>query len=81
MLTGNVVSAAIRQAELRRQIEISNRLLVVEQRELAIAEARNRAGGASDEDVQNRKASVAQMQATIPRWRRSSMPSIISLPS
>jgi NodT family efflux transporter outer membrane factor (OMF) lipoprotein len=66
MLTGNVVSAAIRQAELRRQIEISNRLLVVEQRELAIAEARNRAGGASDEDVQNRKTSVAQMQATIP---------------
>ena len=66
MLTGDVVSAAIRQAELRRQIELSNRLLAVEQRELAIAEARNRAGGASDEDVQNRKTTVAQTQATIP---------------
>ena len=66
MLTGNVVSAAIRQAGLRKQIELSNRLLVVEQRELAITEARNRVGGASDEDVQNRKATVAQTLATIP---------------
>ncbi|MGB0082505.1 MAG: efflux transporter outer membrane subunit [Terracidiphilus sp.] len=66
MLTGNVVSAAIRQAGLRKQIELSNRLLVVEQRELAITEARNRAGGASDEDVQNRKVTVAQTLATIP---------------
>jgi outer membrane protein TolC len=31
-----------------------------------ITEARNRAGGVSDADVQNRKATVAQTQATIP---------------
>jgi NodT family efflux transporter outer membrane factor (OMF) lipoprotein len=66
MLTGNVVSAAIRQAELRRQIELSNQLLVVEQRELAITQARNRAGGASDADVESRKTMVAQTQAAIP---------------
>jgi NodT family efflux transporter outer membrane factor (OMF) lipoprotein len=66
MLAGNVASAAIRQAELRRQIELSHQLLAVEQRELEITQARNRAGGASNEDVQNRKATAAEMQATIP---------------
>ena len=66
MLTGNVVSAAIRQAELRKQIELTDRLLGVEQRELAIAEARKQAGGASDADVESQKATVAETQATIP---------------
>ena len=66
MLTGNVVSAAIRQAELRKQIELTKQLLAVEQRESAITVERNRAGGASDEDVENRKTTVAQTQATIP---------------
>jgi NodT family efflux transporter outer membrane factor (OMF) lipoprotein len=66
MLTGNVISAAIRQAELRKQIELTKQLLAVEQRESAITVERNRAGGASDEDVENRKTTVAQTQATIP---------------
>lgn len=66
MLTGNVVSAAIRQAELRKQIELTYRLLAVEQRELAITQAQSRAGGASDADVESRKATVTETQATIP---------------
>jgi NodT family efflux transporter outer membrane factor (OMF) lipoprotein len=66
MLAGNVVSAAIRQAQLRREIELTRQLLAVEQREFAITEARNRAGGASEEDVQNRRVTVAETQATIP---------------
>jgi NodT family efflux transporter outer membrane factor (OMF) lipoprotein len=66
MLAGNVVSAAIRQAQLRREIEVTGQMLAVEQRELAITEARNQAGGASDADVESKKATVAQTQATIP---------------
>jgi len=66
MLAGNVASAAIRQAQLRKQIELTKQLLAVEQRELAIAEARKQAGGASDTDVESRKAAMAETQATIP---------------
>jgi len=66
MLAGNVVSAAIRQAQLRREIELARQLLAVEQHELTITEERKQAGGASDADVENRKATVAQTQATIP---------------
>ncbi len=66
MLAGNVASAAIRQAELRKQIELTKQLLDVEQRELTITEAREQAGGASDADVAGRKSVVAQTQATIP---------------
>jgi NodT family efflux transporter outer membrane factor (OMF) lipoprotein len=66
MLAGNVVSAAIRQAELCKQIELTRQLLAVEQRELEITAARNQAGGASDADVESRKSVVAQTQATIP---------------
>jgi len=66
MLAGNVVSAAIRQAEVHKQIELTKQLLVIEQRELEITEARNQAGGASDAEVQNNKSVVAQTQAAIP---------------
>jgi NodT family efflux transporter outer membrane factor (OMF) lipoprotein len=66
MLAGNVVSAAIRQAQLRREIELARQLLAVEQHELTITEERKQAGGASDADVENRKATVAETQATIP---------------
>jgi NodT family efflux transporter outer membrane factor (OMF) lipoprotein len=51
---------------LRREIELTGQLLALEQRELAITEARNRAGGTSEADVESRKTTVAQLQATIP---------------
>jgi NodT family efflux transporter outer membrane factor (OMF) lipoprotein len=66
MLAGNVVSAAIRQAELRREIELTRQLLAVEQREWSITVERNRAGGTPDADVESRKTTIAQTQATIP---------------
>lgn len=66
MLTGNVVSAAIRQAQIRKQIEITKQLLAIEQRELAITAAREQAGGVSDADVASRKSVVAQTDAAIP---------------
>ena len=66
MLAGNVVAAAIRQAEVRKQIEITNKVLDVERKELQIAEERERAGGVSDFDVRSQRTLVAQTEAAIP---------------
>jgi outer membrane protein TolC len=66
MLEGNVVAAAIRQAEVRREVEITRQLLAVEQKELRIAEERVRAGGISDFDVHSQRTQVAQTEAAIP---------------
>jgi NodT family efflux transporter outer membrane factor (OMF) lipoprotein len=66
MLAGNVVSAAIRQAQIRSQIEITRQLLAVEQQQLAIVEARWRAGGASESDVRSQRTLVAETEASIP---------------
>jgi NodT family efflux transporter outer membrane factor (OMF) lipoprotein len=66
MLAGNVVSAAIRQAEIRKQIEVTKQLLAIDERELAITEARNHAGGASDAEVESRKSAVTETEAAIP---------------
>lgn len=66
MLAGNVVAAAIRQAQIREQIEVTNKLLAVEQKELKIAVERARAGGVSDFDVRSQRTLVAQTQAAIP---------------
>jgi len=65
MMAGNVVAAAIRQAQIRQQIEITNKLLAVEQKELRIAEAREQVGGVSDFDVRSQRTLVAQTEAAI----------------
>ena len=66
MLAGNVVAAAIRQAEVRKDVEVTRQLLAVEQKELKITEERERAGGASEADVRSQKTLVAQTEAAIP---------------
>lgn len=66
MLEGNVVAAAIRQAEIRREIELTRQLLAVEQKELKIAEERERAGGVSDFDVHSQRTQMAETEAAIP---------------
>lgn len=66
MLAGNVVSAAIRQAQIRSQIEITRQLLAVEQQQLRIAEERHAAGGLSDYDLRGQRTQVAQTEASIP---------------
>jgi NodT family efflux transporter outer membrane factor (OMF) lipoprotein len=66
MLAGNVVAAAIRQAEVRKQIEITRKVLDVEQKQLKIAEEREQAGGVSDYDVRSQRTLVAQTEAAIP---------------
>jgi len=66
MLAGNVVSAAIRQAQLNSEIEITRQMLDVEEHELKIVEARRGAGGASDYEVRRQRTTVAQTRALLP---------------
>jgi NodT family efflux transporter outer membrane factor (OMF) lipoprotein len=66
MLAGNVTAAAIRQAQLHEQIEITRRMIEVQQQELRIMEQRHSAGGVSDYDVRGQRTAVAQIEATLP---------------
>ena len=66
MLAGNVVSAGIKQAELRAQIELTRKLVALQAQTLAITEKRHRAGGVSEYNVRNQRTALAQMQASLP---------------
>jgi NodT family efflux transporter outer membrane factor (OMF) lipoprotein len=65
-LAGNVVSGAIRRASLTRQIELTDALAEAQARQLAIVEARYRAGGASLSDVRSQRTLLAQTRASLP---------------
>ena len=61
MLAGNVVSAAIRQAQLQEQIDITRQIAWwSKQQELKITEQRYRAGGVSEYDRSQPENAVAQ---------------------
>ena len=66
MLAGNVVSAAIRQAQLRSQIDITRQMLGLHKKELNIAERRYEAGGVSEYDVRSQRTLVAQTRSELP---------------
>lgn len=66
MLAGNVVSAAIRQAQLGAQIEIIRQMINIEQQEMGIVERRYRAGGISEYDVRSQRTLLAQTRAMLP---------------
>jgi NodT family efflux transporter outer membrane factor (OMF) lipoprotein len=65
-LAANVITAAIRQADLQAQIDYTEQLLEAQSRQLAIAEERYRAGGISLEDLQNQRSQLEQLRATLP---------------
>ena len=65
-VAGNVVSAAVRRASLREQIMITQQLVDVQSRQLAIMEARLAAGGVADIDVRSQRTLLAQTRATLP---------------
>ncbi len=66
MLAGNVVSAAIEQAELHEQIDVTRQMIAIEESELKIAERRYQAGGIADYDVRSQRTLVAQTRALLP---------------
>jgi NodT family efflux transporter outer membrane factor (OMF) lipoprotein len=65
-LAANVVTAAIREADLAAQIDYTEQLLAAQTRQLAIAEERYQAGGIALEDLQNQRSQLAQLRATLP---------------
>ncbi|MCC6135861.1 MAG: efflux transporter outer membrane subunit [Candidatus Contendobacter sp.] len=65
-LAGNVISAAIRQAQLRAQIDLTGQLLALQQQELAIIEQRIQAGGLPRYQSNQQRTLVEQTRAAIP---------------
>ncbi len=63
MLAGNVVSAAIRQAQLQSQIEITRQMLELQATELDITERRVEAGGFRSIEVNRQRTAVEQTRA------------------
>ena len=70
MLAGDVVAAAIRQAELHSQIALTQQIVELQQEELQIVQERYHAGGASDNDLRTHEISLAQAQALLPPLRQ-----------
>lgn len=68
-LASNVVATAIRQAALVAQVELTERIVAAQRKELAIAEERHRLGGVAFLAVQNLRTLVAQTEAGIPALR------------
>ena len=66
MLAGNVVSAAIRQAQLRSQIDLTHELLTLQERQLGIIERRVTAGGLPAYNVSQQRTLVEQARALLP---------------
>ncbi len=66
MLAGNVVSAAIRQAQLQSQIGVTREMLELQMRELEITERRVAAGGLPKYEVNRQRTAVEQTRAALP---------------
>ena len=66
MLAGNVVSAAIQQAKLQSQIDLTRKMIDAQQEELEISERRYEAGGISKSDLQSQRTALAQVRAGLP---------------
>jgi NodT family efflux transporter outer membrane factor (OMF) lipoprotein len=65
-LAANVVSAAVRQADLEAQINYTEQLLEAQGRQLAISEERYRAGGIALADLESQRSQLEQLRATLP---------------
>ena len=68
-LAANVVSAAIRQADLQAQVDYTEKLLQAQARQYAISQNRYAQGGISREDLQNQGSQLEQLRATLPGLR------------
>lgn len=65
-LAANVVTAAIRQADLSERLEATRELLAAQVRQRDIMRQRLHAGGVSRADLSNQELLVAQTRATLP---------------
>ncbi len=62
-LAGNVVTTAIRRASLAAQLDLSQRILAAQERQLDIAEKRYRAGGIARADIFSQRSMLEQTRA------------------
>jgi len=70
MLAGNVVTAAIREAALREQLELTQDMIALQARSLAIAERLEQIGSAAKADVVAQRLELAQTRAALPELQR-----------
>ena len=70
MLAGNVVTAAIREAQLREQIAGSEQIVALQGRQLAITERLQQLGTVAQADVVAQRLELVQTRATLPDQRR-----------
>ncbi|HEX6018618.1 MAG TPA: efflux transporter outer membrane subunit [Burkholderiaceae bacterium] len=66
MLAGNVVTAAIREAQLREQIALNESIVALQGRQLAIAERLQQLGTAAASDVAAQRLEAARTRAKLP---------------
>lgn len=66
MLAGNVVSAAIRQAELRSQMDLTRQMLAIEEQQLNLTERIVQAGGLAAYNINRQRVQVEQTRASLP---------------
>jgi NodT family efflux transporter outer membrane factor (OMF) lipoprotein len=65
-LTSNIVTAAVREASLRGQMQATQEILRAEEEQLALVEKQLRVGFVSQVDVLAQRSQVAQTRATLP---------------
>jgi NodT family efflux transporter outer membrane factor (OMF) lipoprotein len=70
MLAGNVVTTAIREAQLREQIALSESIVSLQGRQLAIVQRLQQLGTAAVSDVAAQRLELAQARATLPDLQR-----------
>lgn len=63
-LTANIVTAAVREASLRAQMQALQEIEALQQKELGIMQAQFRLGGARRSDVLAQRAQLAEVRAT-----------------
>jgi NodT family efflux transporter outer membrane factor (OMF) lipoprotein len=66
ILAGNVVTAAIEEAQFEQQLDLTRQMLELQRQELAISIDRKQAGGVSDYDLRTQRTAVAQTEAKLP---------------
>ena len=70
-LAANIVNAAINEASLRKQIEVTNSLIDLQQHQLDILNKQFQLGASSQADVSTQLAQVAGIRATLPGLNKS----------
>ncbi|WP_229678728.1 efflux transporter outer membrane subunit [Silvimonas amylolytica] len=70
-LAGNIVTAAITEASLRKQVEVTKQLVDLQQSQLDILQKQFKLGAVSQADVSTQQTQVATIKASLPDLNKS----------